>query len=77
MSGKRVKKIDPDHIAKRNVDNTKFAQQIERKIKSKIENLDPEDYYCAIDNCKCSGRCRERNTNTHGEVVCSEIIAKP
>lgn len=76
MSGKRVKKVDPDQVSKRNVENTKFAEQVARSIKRKQENLDMNNLYCAIDNCRCDGPCRKTNT-VNGILECSEIIAKP
>jgi len=73
MSGKRVKKINAEEVFGKSKENKKYAESLEERKEEIPENYDGT-VYCALDNTRCSGQCKEANTNKSGIVECSEFM---
>jgi len=53
----------------------KFIRVFSASKKDKPRFFDEdEQLYCCLDNHKCNGPCKDRNTDQHGSLICSEVI---
>ena len=65
-----------ENTEENNVQEPRKSTRVEaHNKKDKARFFDEDQIYCSLDNHKCDGPCRKRNTEKHGTLICSEVIS--
>jgi len=71
----KERKIEEEDLCEE-VKAREFVHVFSHNKNGKPRIFDKEEIiYCALDNHRCDGICREVNSDKHGNIVCSEPIS--